>query len=458
MDPQDIAMEGFDDGPQPNREQAEAIRLLEAGENVLLTGVAGTGKTFCLNKWLEKRGREGVAVTASTGIAATHLDGCTIHRFSGCGIGNRPAAAIANTYYWKDQVSPAIRATQVLIIDEISMLDGLMFELIGDLCRRAKRHTVNVPFGGLQVVLVGDMGQLAPVEEEEKGFAFETDLWWALDLKHVELKQVMRQREAEFVRVLHGIRDGQLGQDGFQLLQQRVNAYDPDAEGAVRLMTHNRDVDRVNDGRLNKIPGKAKIFKAKERGDAKALERLDKNCLSPRDLRLKPGARVMMTKNVGGLANGQLGTVVRWDEQYGSMRIVVRFDGFRHDTSVYPAEWKNTQVTTSTKEDEDGKKTTVRERTEAARIQYPLRLAWAITVHKSQGMTLGKVSVDLRNCFAPGQAYVALSRAKTLDGLNIEAWRGAGSIITHPTVAAFNRGEYELPQGEDAVVGLDMAF
>lgn len=455
MDPLSVALEGFDDRPTPNREQARAIELLEAGENVLLTGVAGTGKTFTLNAWLESRGREGVAVTASTGIAATHLSGCTIHRFSGCGIGNRPAAAIANTYYFKEVVAPAIEATQVLIIDEISMLDGLTFELIGDLCRRAKGHSYAVPFGGLQVVLVGDMGQLAPVEEEEKGFAFETDLWWNLDLKHVELTRVMRQREADFVRVLQGVRDGRLDQEGYHLLQQRVDAYDPDKQEAVRLMTHNRDVDRVNDARLGQLPGKAKVFRAEDRGDPKALARLDRSCLSPRELRLKKGARVMATKNTPLFANGQLGHVVGWDEKYGEPRIVVQFDGYPHPTSVYPAEWKNTQVTTRKKDDG---KTTISERTEASRKQFPLRLAWAITVHKSQGMTLEKVSVDLRNCFAPGQAYVALSRAKTLDGLNIEAWRGQGSIITHPTVSAFIRGEYELPVEEAAEPSMDMSF
>jgi len=452
----DVAMEGFDEGPQPNQEQRRAIELLEAGENVLLTGVAGTGKTFCLNTWLEARGREGVAVTASTGIAATHLDGCTIHRFSGCGIGNKPAAAVANTYWWKENVCPAIQATQVLVIDEISMLDGMMFELVGDLCRRAKRHTFAVPFGGMQVVLVGDMGQLAPVEQEEKGFAFETDLWWGLDLKHVELKRVMRQREAEFVRVLHGIRDGNLDQAGYQLLQSRVGAYDPDAISAVRLMTHNKDVDRVNSARLDLLPGKAKIWASVDRGSAKALERLDRACLSPAKLRLKVGARIMATKNTPLFANGQLGVVLGWDSKYGQPRIIVQFDGHGHETSVYVAEWKNTAVTTRPKDDGSG--TTVSEKTEAIRKQFPLRLAWAITVHKSQGMTLEKVSVDLRKCFAPGQAYVALSRAKTLAGLNIEAWRGQQSIITHPTVSAFNRGEYALPEEEAMAPGMDMSF
>ena len=454
MDPMlDEALEGFDTTPRPNADQAEAIRKLEAGENVFLTGPAGVGKTFTLNQWLQGRGREGVAVTASTGIAATHIGGCTVHKWSGCGIAKSKASTIAGKWWWRERVAPYIKDTDVLIIDEISMLDGVTFELIGELCRRARKQPVGLPFGGLQLVLVGDMGQLSPVEEEERGFAFETDTWWDLDIQVVELTKVMRQRDAGFVQVLREVRDGTMSPRSYEILSSRVGAFDPEDQEAVRVMTHNAQVDRVNAARLDALPGEERVFEAIEEGDnPEAIKRLDKNCLSPRKLRLKENARVMLTKNHrGGLyVNGSLGHVVGWDEDYGDGAVVVALDDGGQVT-VHRDEWVNTKTMTV----KGGKPY---EKVEARRVQFPLRLAWAITAHKVQGMTLGRVSVNLTHTFAPGQAYVALSRVKTLDGLNIEGWRGHESIIAHPTVSAFMRGEYVLPDPEPEEVTMDMSF
>lgn len=434
----DVAMEGFT-GPTLNAGQAEALQLLNDGANVFLTGVAGTGKTYALNAWLEGKNRMTHAVTASTGIAATHLNGCTIHSWSGCGIANKTAKTISGKWWWQQNVAPCIALADALVIDEISMLDGLTFELVAELVRIARQEKDHDnPWGSLQIVLVGDMGQLSPVEEEDRGFAFETDAWWEGGFEMVNLEQVMRQRESAFVNCLQGVRDGHLSAEGYQMLQARVGAYDPDAEDAVRLMTHNRQVDQVNDVRLAQVEGELREFTAEEWGSPRDLERLNKNCLSPKVLKLKVGARVMTTKNGAGYANGSLGYVVGYeDDDYGPPTILVRFDGRDRPWHVGQAEWKNTKM-----EAKDGK---VKEKTIARRKQYPLRLAWAITVHKSQGMTLGKVSVDLSRVFAPGQAYVALSRASSLGGLNIEGWRGAHSIKAHPTVCSFMAGSYALP-------------
>ncbi len=447
MDPVKMAaMEGFDK-PRPNPEQARALELLEGGDNVFLTGVAGTGKSFALNAWLEERGRDGVAVTASTGIAATHIGGCTVHSWSGCGIANKKAGTIAGKWWWKDWVKPRIKAADVLVIDEVSMLDGITFELISDLCARA-RGCRGLPFGGLQIVLVGDMGQLSPVEEDARGFAFETDTWWDADFKTVELRRVMRQSDKTFVRVLQEIRNGTMGRESMRILRDRIRAFDPEERDAVRLMSHNAKVDRLNEEKLKRLPGKAKTFVADDVGEEKAVIQLDKTCLSPKRLTLKADARVMLTKNGVGYVNGSMGYVEGWGAPYGEERIVVRLDD-GGTIDVYREEWRRTKVEVG----DDGIPV---EKVEARRRQFPLRLAWAITIHKSQGMTLDTVSVDLSRVFAAGHAYVALSRARALEGLNIEGWRGAGSVSAHPTVMAFVNGTYELPEAAPETV--DMQF
>lgn len=437
----DAALEGFEDGPVPNAEQEAALRALDSGKNIFLTGVAGTGKSWVLNRYLEKRGRSGVAVTASTGIAATHIGGQTIHAWSGCGIAEKKAAEIANGWWWKENIAPVIEATDLLIIEEISMLDGVTFELVGELCRRAKRQPIGVPFGGLQVILVGDMGQLAPVQAEDRGFPFETDLWWDLKIETIELKQVMRQRDAAFVKALQEIRAGKMSDETKDLISSRIRVFDPEKEEAVRVMTHNDQVDKVNNDRLRRLPGNELVFEAQETGEPKALEILDRNCLSPKRLVLKENARVMFTKNADGYVNGTMGHVmgVEKDQYTGEDIIRVLIDGWNHPIRVYRKEWKST----GTKVDRRTKATF--DTVLARRVQFPLRLAWAVTAHKVQGMTLDKVSVNLANCFAPGQAYVALSRAKTLEGLNVEQWKGDASIIYHPLVADFVNGTYQLP-------------
>jgi ATP-dependent DNA helicase PIF1 len=431
------ALDGFG-GAWLNPEQAAAKAALDEGANVFLTGVAGTGKTRTLNAWLRGRDPVEYAVTASTGIAATHLNGQTVHRWSGCGVGSKSAETLASEWWWREKVMPHIAAAKALVIDEVSMLDGMMFELIESLCKKARGNLG--PFGGLQVVLVGDMGQLAPVEGEDKGFAFETDAWWDADVRMIELKRVMRQQDVEFARVLHSVRDGTLDPEGYNILARRLNAYDPEENGAVRLMTHNGQVDQVNQVHLARIAGDDRLFKAYERGEGEHVEWLEKNCLSPRELRLKIGARVMATKNSGSGAfvNGHLGYVVGYQEDSLDPAVIVQFDHMDEPMHVLRETWERKQVVT-----EKGR---TFEKTLAMRVQFPLRLAWAITVHKSQGMTINRVSVDLARCFAPGQAYVALSRARTLEGLNIESWKGPASIIVHPTVSKFVRGAYVLPK------------
>lgn len=415
--------------PQLSEEQQEAVRRLHDGESLLLTGLAGTGKSFTLSRWLEEAKRVGmnVAVTASTGIAATHIEGKTIHSWAGVGIGKKSAAAITNGHYWKKYVYWTIRNTDALVIDEISMLDGEILDLVSDVCAIAKRK--DEPFGGMQVVFVGDMGQLPPVEEH-KGFPFEASCWKQLNPPLIELTKSFRQEDAAFAAVLREIRMGSLSDHAARMLGGRVNAYDPDELQATRIMTHNHMVDAINREKFNELSGEEVVFTAFEEGDPKALLNLDKTCRSPKILRLKEGARVMFTKNdkivrdeygtqIGRTryANGTQGTVVGLEK--GSVH--VKTDAGGH-VVVDRDSWEIT----------NHKGYIV-----AARTQFPLRLAYAISVHKSQGMSLDLVSTNLAEVFAPGQAYVALSRARTLEGLNVEDWKGAGSIRVHPKVMKF---------------------
>jgi ATP-dependent exoDNAse (exonuclease V) alpha subunit len=427
---------------QPERplsaEQEAAVARLEAGESLFLTGVAGTGKTYTLNTWLS-RTKKKVAVTASTGIAATHLNGQTVHRWSGAGIGDKTPEQIASKTWWSDQIAPGIKGVDALVIDEVSMIDGVTFAVVNSLCQIARGSPA--PFGGMQVVVVGDMGQLAPVEHAAKGFAFETDEWWDAKIATVELLQVHRQSDAAFAAILRSIRDGTLTPEGAKALTSRVRAYDPDVVEAVRLSTHNARVDAANEARLARLPGRPVLYAAKESGLADCLQWIDKNCITPRLLALKVGARVMFTKNhqFGLYVNGTLGRVAAVTKDDVSVLI----DGAEEPVSVARVEW-------TAKRFEKGREVTL-----ATRRQYPLRLAWAITVHKSQGSTLDLVSVDLESTFAEGQAYAALSRARSLEGLNIERWRGARSIFTSKLVQDFNAGRYALPKGEGGETARD---
>jgi len=419
--------------------QAKAVELLQQGRNVFLTGVAGTGKTLVLNAWLRGGKEKVVAVTASTGIAATHLGGRTVHSWSGCKVGDKPVGEIVNTNAWRNYTAQGIRDAEALVIDEISMLDGRIFEMVDLLCQVARRN--RRPFGGLQVILVGDMGQLAPVRAKDYGFVFNTNSWSALKLHCVRLLRVMRQHDEQFIEVLGAIRGGNLSDEGLELLSQRVGAFDPDKVNACRLMTHRAHASSVNEARLAALPGKAKTYLASDASNSPAsMELLDKSCLSPKELNLKVGARVMLTKNGIGYVNGSQGTIKRLGRP--GAPIIVELDAGKRQISLERATWKISK--TSKKGKKEAAKVT--EKVLASRVQYPLCLAWAMTIHKSQGLTLDKVSVSLGECFSPGQAYVALSRARSLEGLNIEDWGGRSSIMADPDVIRFINAKSPVKQ------------
>ena len=364
-----------------------------------MTGEPGSGKTHTVNLYIQYLHQHGVnvAVTASTGIAATHLGGMTIH--SWCGIGIRKNLSELDISKLRETRRLVSRAqkTSILIIDEISMLDAQILSVVDTALKTLRGN--GEPFGGMQAVFVGDFFQLPPVVREGEafpGFAFESLAWQAAKPVVCYLSEQHRQEDIKFLSLLSSIRSGSKP-DVHGLLTTRKIEVEVE-ETATRLYSHNIDVDRVNTEKLSRLPGVVRKFQMSFRGARPLVEQLKKSCLSPETLMLKKEARVMFTKNnfEEGFVNGTLGLIVGFKD---GVPVVETRDGRKIEVS--PMDW----------EISDGVKTL------AAITQFPLRLAWAITVHKSQGMTLDEAVVDLSQAFEYGQGYVAISRVRTLSGL-----------------------------------------
>src|SRR3989344_2757052 len=388
--------------------QETALSILKTGKNVFLTGEPGSGKTHTINRYVSYLKGHGIepAITASTGIAATHIGGMTIHSWSGIGIKKELSPADFGRVISLRRASARVKKSKVLIIDEISMLDGKTLNLIDTVCRAIKRSSE--PFGGIQVVLVGDFFQLPPVrreEEEPYKFAFESEAWLAANLSVCYLTEQYRQSDSKFLGVLSAIRSGKVLEEHRQCLNEcLVESDSPKIKNITKFFPHNNDVNDVNSGELEELLGKSKSFVMAGRGKDNLVEQLKRGCLSPENLELKKGAIVMFTKNnlQKRFVNGKIGTVIGFDQyQDENYPIVKTLQGRR--LTVEPMEW------------------TVEENGEIiARIkQVPLRFAWAMTVHKSQGITLDEAFMDLNGAFVEGQGYVAISRVKTLDGLHL---------------------------------------
>lgn len=380
--------------------QAEALDILKTGGNVFLTGEPGAGKTHTINTYVAYLRARGVepAITASTGIAATHIGGMTIHSWSGIGIKDRLMPQDLDRISTTEYVVKRVARTSVLIIDEISMLDANTLDMVDAVCREIRHN--ETPFGGLQVILVGDFFQLPPVSRgsERSRFAFESTAWRELVPLVLYLTEQHRQDDENFLRLLTAMRRGELEEEHTEHLQKRMghSVYPKDV---TRLFPHNANVDIVNDAELAKLPGDAKTFSMTDVGTPALVGSLKKGCLSPEKLILKKNAVVMFTKNnpVGKYVNGTLGVVDSFN-MMGNPMVKTR-EGMLIE--VVSQEWVV---------EENG---SVKARIE----QLPLRLAWALTVHKSQGVSLDAAVMDLSGAFEYGQGYVALSRVRRLAGL-----------------------------------------
>ena len=413
--------------------QERALEILNTVGNVFLTGEPGAGKTYVINQyiaWLEAAGLK-VAVTATTGIAATHIGGMTIHSWSGIGIRDHLTAYDLDKISSAEKTVKRIKKAQVLVIDEISMLDGSVLDMVDRVCRTVRQKTE--AFGGLQVIFVGDFFQLPPITKrgDMMRYAFESRGWEDARPLICYITEQYRQEDEMFLSLLKSIRTGDIEEEHFTLLsEQKEIAY----EGIepTRLYTHNADVDAVNAEKLRGLSGKSQKFKMSGVGNKQMQQGLAKNCLSPELLELKEEAMVMCTKNnfEAGYVNGTLARVIGFD--FEGMPIIQTTEG--KEITMKPASWE------------------VREEQKvlAAVEQVPLRLAWAITVHKSQGMSLDAAEVDLSKAFVFGQGYVALSRVRSLAGLKMLGMSPTALRVDPKVITNDQRFRTESEMADDA--------
>ena len=384
--------------------QNTALNILKSGKNVFITGSAGTGKTYLLNEYTQylKERRVYPTIVAPTGIAASHLGGQTIHSFFALGIRESIDEGYVEFLLDKKYLKTRFSKLKLLIIDEVSMISPELFSSM-DLILRGFKGT-DAPFGGVQVVISGDFFQLPPVSRvpKEKRFAWQSPVWKALDLQTCYLQDKFRQDDERLIGILDDIRSGNISESSETLLASR-HEKELSITTPTKLYTHNVDVDRINLDELNKLDGEPKHFVCETKGSEKNIEKIFKSSLVLEELALKKGAVVIFIKNntEEGYVNGTTG-VVQSFSPIDNMPIVRTTEGKKIKLDL--EDWSL--------ENDSGKVT-------ATVSQVPLRLAWAITIHKSQGMTLDAAEIDLSKTFETGQGYVALSRIKNIEGLRL---------------------------------------
>ena len=410
--------------------QEKALSILKTGVNVFLTGEPGSGKTHTINRYISYLRECGVepAITASTGIAATHIGGMTIHSWSGIGIKQKLSPYDLDKISSTEYVVKRIRNTKILIIDEVSMLPPTTLDSVDAVCREVKQNSQ--PFGGIQIIFVGDFFQLPPIikpihddleqlailDEPSGSFACDSEAWSKAKPIVCYLKEQHRQEDEDFLSVLSAIRANNFEEEHFEKIKKRKIKDGSIPTSAPRLYSHNIDVDRVNDEMLSKLSGEIREFSMSSQGREVLVDIFKKGCMSPDRLFLKIGASVMFTKNnpKEGFVNGTLGTVFGWSTASGNPLIKI------HNGKIIEA--KEMEWTL----EENGK-------IKVRITQLPLRLAWAITVHKSQGMSLDEAVMDLSNVFEFGQGYVALSRVRSFKGLHLLGWNKRAFEV-HPEI------------------------
>ncbi len=416
--------------------QQEALDILKLGHNACLTGPAGSGKTYLLNQYIEylKKKKVKVGVTASTGIAATHLDGRTIHSWSGIGIKDELTDGDMQNILDRKYLQLQLRLTNVLVIDEISMLHSFRLDMVDKVCKAFMQN--DEPFGGKQVVLCGDFFQLPPVcrNNEDSSFVNTSQAWKDMDIHVCYLDEQHRHTDKNYMRFLNEIRENAVGEAGQELIMSRYNQeVECDIE-PTKLYTHNADVDAINSAKLAKIGGEEQVYQMTSTGKDVLVDILKKGCLAPERLVLKKDAVVMFVKNnfTKGYVNGTLGKVVDFD----GARYPIIETTKKEEIVASPESWEI---------EEDG--------TTKARIsQIPLRLAWAITVHKSQGMSLDAAEIDLSRTFEYGMGYVALSRVRSLGGLKL---RGINDLALQVSAEAIVLDEELKQLSEEVLEGLE---
>lgn len=474
--------------------QSSALDILKTGQNVFLTGSAGSGKTYTLNQYINylRARRVPVAVTASTGIAATHMNGTTIHSWSGIGIKDELSDRDLTNLSRKQFLADRLKDTVVLIIDEISMLHAKQLNLVNQVLKHVRKN--DAAFGGIQVVVAGDFFQLPPIgskgESNREKFAFMSEAW--LDAKfHICYLSEQHRQVSEAANggldlddILNQIRRQEVT---FEAIAALEATFDQNVDiNRTRLYTHNLNVNKINDKELAALDGDMMRFEATSTGDSKLVETLKKTVRTQDELILKVGAKVMFIKNNTelGVSNGTMGELIGFaavkvdDSQNDSNALIDNEDGVDTDNTT------DSETDTAKSDKDNAKKDQKNPKSKkavtqkmpvvrlnsgreviaepeewiiedetgdvlASYLQVPLCLAWAITIHKSQGMTLDAAEIDLSRTFELGQGYVALSRLKSLAGLQLLGMNKM-SLQLDPLARGADKRFLELSEDADA--------
>jgi len=441
-----------------SNEQLELAHKFVRNTNttIFLTGKAGTGKTTFLRQ-LKAELPKRMVVVAPTGVAAINAGGVTIHSFFQLPFGpilpgqilneKQNAAESSVRKYRKEKIN-LIKSLDLLIIDEISMVRADLLDGIDEVLRKFKNR--NLPFGGVQVLMIGDLQQLPPVVKNEEwsllrqhyetAFFFSSSAFRSAQHISIELKHVYRQKDQNFIQILNEIRNNHLSHASFQKLEKRYKPdFDPEKEdGYITLTTHNARAQKINEERLQKLKGKSQSFSAVVDGQFPEYSFPTEEKLS-----LKVGAQVMFVKNDSSpeklFFNGKIGTVTGFEDD----AILVKCKDDSYEIEVHKEEWQSIKYSINQESKE------IEEDVVGQFTQYPLKMAWAITIHKSQGLTFEKAVIDANAAFAHGQVYVALSRCKTLEGLVLKSRLSESGIICDQSVSQFTNYIENNPPKEE---------
>ena len=418
-------------------------------KNIFLTGKAGTGKTTFLHQ-LRKTSLKRLAVVAPTGVAAINAGGVTINSFFQLAFGPYiPGSTTKSEHkrFSKEKIN-LIKSLDLLVIDEISMVRADTLDHIDEVLRRFKDH--KKPFGGVQLLMIGDLHQLSPVVKDEDWtilkshypnlFFFSSKALTATEPVSIELKHIYRQVDSNFIDLLNSVRQNQINENVLKKLNQRyIPDFNPgDEEGYITLTTHNKSAQEINEGKLKELAGQMYKFHAIIQDDFPEY-----SYPTVAELELKKGAQVMFVKNDSSrerlFFNGKIGVITSISEE----QILVKCTDDLSEIEVSPLVWTNIkyELDTETKE--------LKEKIIGTFTQFPLKLAWAITIHKSQGLTFEKAVIDANLAFAHGQVYVALSRCKSFEGMVLRSPISFNSVKTDGTISEYTRNAKENEPGEE---------